>query len=259
MIMADTEEKQAPEAEEERSLLSGYQVKQEVYQGPFDLMLALIDKKELDLYKVSLSDLTKGFIDYIKTMEKTNIVVAGEFLLMAAYLLEMKSKMLLPQPPVAEEEESLINIEEELLARLAEYKIYKGLANSLKERKDVFQKVYTRYAPEEALADQEIFLVDVSLKDLVGAFKRVWEMSEAKEKTREIVQESISVKDKIEEISFKIKSCPQGLEFTSLFVTFSKLEIIVTFLAMLELIKRKMIRIAQAEMFGEIIIVWTAV
>ncbi len=259
MTMADTQDKLIPEVDEEISLLSAYHVKQEVFDGPFDLMLALIDKKELDLYKISLTDVTKGFIDYIRSMEKTNIVIAGEFVLMAAYLLEMKSKMLLPQPPVAEEEESLINVEEELLARLAEYKIYKGLANSLKERKDVFQKVYTRYAPEEALADQEIFLVDISLKDLVSAFKRVWDLAEAKETTREIAQESLSVKDKIEEIEHKIKASPKGLGFTSLFVTFSKLEIIVTFLAVLELIKRKMIKILQNETFGEILIFWVAV
>ncbi len=91
--------------EEEKSLLSSYQVKQEAFEGPFDLLLALIDKGDIDLYKVSLTGITAGFMEHIKTMDKLNMVVAGEFLLMAAYLLEMKSKMLLPEKPSLEDEE----------------------------------------------------------------------------------------------------------------------------------------------------------
>jgi len=246
-----------PENEEDKALLSAYKIRTEVFEGPFDLMLSMIDKGELDLYKVSLTQITQGFLDYIKSMASYNMILAGEFLVMAAYLLEMKSKMLLPQPAVAEEEEDLVGVEQELLERLAEYKIYKNLAQSLKQRKDVFQKVYTRYAPEEALKDQEFFLVDVSMKDLVAAFKRVWELAEKEEEIREIVQENFSVKEKIAEIIDKIRSAPEGVSFDSLFTRYIKLEIIVTFLAMLELIKRKLIKIAQNESFGTIQIFWT--
>lgn len=256
--MEEITNQQAPaENEEDKAVLSSYKVKMEVFEGPFDLMLSMIDKGELDLYKVSLTQITQGFLDYIRTMRSYNMLLAGEFLVMAAYLLEMKSKMLLPQPPAAGEEEDLIDVEKELLERLAEYKIYKNLAQSLKQRKDVFQKVYTRYAPEEALQDQEFFLVDVTMKDLVAAFKRVWELAEKEDETREIVQESISVKEKIVEISEKIKADPNGVSFDSLFTRYVKLEIIVTFLAMLELIKQKLIRIMQNESFGTIQIFWT--
>lgn len=247
----------AAEAEEERSLLAAYKVKLDVFEGPFDLLLAMIDNGQLDLHKVSLTQITRGFLDYIHAMEKLNMLIAGEFLLMASYLLEMKSRMLLPQQPTVAEEEDLVNVENELLERLAEYKIYKGLAQSLKDRKEVFQKVYSRYAPEEAMADQEYFLVDVSLKDLVAAFKRVWDIAESREKTGEIIQESFSVKEKIAEITGKIKSSPDGVSFNSFFVRFIKPEIIVTFLAILELIKMKMIKIMQKEIFGEIYIFWT--
>jgi segregation and condensation protein A len=250
----NVEENLPPEAEEETSLLNAYKVKTEGYVGPFDLMLAMIEKGDLDLYSISLSQIIGGFIEYIKTMDKKNIAVGGEFIVMAAYLMEMKSRKLLPQPEVAVEEESLINVEAELLERLAEYKIYKGLASSLKERKEVFQRVYTRYSPDEAKADQEIFLVDVSLKDLVVAFKRVWEMADKEEPTKEIIQESFSVKDKMEEIMKKLIDNPKGVQFTALFTRFIKLEIIVTFLAILELIKRKMAKIMQAENFDEIYI-----
>jgi segregation and condensation protein A len=240
--------------EEEKSLLSSYQVKQEAFEGPFDLLLALIDKGEIDLYKVSLTDITAGFMDHIKTMDKLNMVVAGEFLLMAAYLLEMKSRMLLPEKPALEEEEDLLKVEEELLERLAEYKLYKGLAMSLKERKEVFQKVYTRYKPEEALEDRDIFLVEVSMKDLVAAFKRVWDIAESRDKTSEIIAETFSVEDKIAEIKDKIRNSPEGLSFDSLFVRFVKNEIIITFLAILELIRQKLIKILQSDTFGEIYI-----
>jgi segregation and condensation protein A len=247
-------EKEAAEAQEERSLLNSFKVKQEAYEGPFDLMLALIEKGDIDLYKVSLSEITGCFIEYIKGMQQMNILVGAEFLLMAAYMLEMKSKKLLPEPPSILEEDSLIDVEQELLDRLAEYKIYKNLAHSLKERKEVFQRVYTRYAPEEALEDQEIFLVDVSLKDLVSAFQRVWQLAEEKETTKEIIAENFSVKEKIAEIEQKLADNPKGLNFASLFVRYVKLEIIVTFLALLELIKRKAIKIMQNENFSEIYI-----
>jgi segregation and condensation protein A len=253
-MIAEVEGQINLELEEDKALLSSYKVKQDVFEGPFDLMLAMIDKGEIDLYRVSLSQITQGFIEYIKTIEKMNIVIAGEFLLMAAYLLEMKSKMLLPQPVAAEEEEELVNVEEELLKRLAEYKVYKGLAQSLKDRKEVFQKVYTRYSPGEELEGREIFLVDVSIKDLVSAFKRVWDIAESREKTGEIIAETFSVKDKIEEILARIDNNPNGLNFSSLFERYIKGEIIVTFLAILELIKRKIVRIMQGESFGEIFI-----
>jgi segregation and condensation protein A len=191
-------------------------------------------------------------MEYIKTMEKLNIVIAGEFLLMASYLLEMKSRMLLPEQPKAEDAEDLLGVEEELLERLAEYKLYKGLAQSLKERKEVFQRVYTRYKPEEALEDREIFLVEVSMRDLVSAFKRVWDEAESRGKTEEIVAESFSVKDKISEILGKVNANPSGISFNSLFERFFKVEIIVTFLAILELMRQKLIKIMQNEAFGEI-------
>ncbi len=251
--MTDAAESQAnPELEEDKALLSSYKVKLDVFEGPFDLLLAMVDRGEMDLYKVSLGQITSGFMDYLRTMEKLNIVVAGEFLLMAAYLLEMKSKMLLPEQPGTEEEEDLLAVEEELLERLAEYKIYKGLAQSLRERKEVFQRVYARYKPEEALEDREIFLVEVSMKDLVSAFKRVWDEAESRGKTSEIIAESFSVKDKISEILARIGGSPQDISFDSLFTRFVKAEIIVTFLAILELIRQKLVKILQNEVYGEI-------
>ena len=246
-----------PTGEEEGSLLASYKLKLDVFEGPFDLLLAMIDKGEIDLFKVSLTQITAGFMDYIKTMQRYNIVIAGEFLLMAAYLLEMKSKMLLPEDPKAEEQEDLLAVEDDLLKRLAEYKLYKGLANSLRERKDVFQKVYTRYKPEEALEDREIFLVEVSMKDLVAAFKRVWDIAESREKTSEITLEVFSVKEMISAILEKINNKPEGVSFESLFVRYIKAEIIVTFLAILELMKQKLVRIMQNDTFGEIYIYGT--
>ena len=252
MAEALTPQDQNAEAEEDKALLGSYNVKLDVFEGPFDLLLAMIDKGDIDLYKVSLTQITSGFLDYIRSMKNLNIVVAGEFLLMAAYLLEMKSRMLLPEKPAAEEEEDLLGVEEELLERLAEYKLYKGLEKSLRDRKEVFQKVYTRYKPEEAMEDREIFLVEVSMKDLVTAFKKIWDESESRGKTREIVAEPLSVSDKIAEILDRVSAKPDGVNFGSLFTTYAKMEIIITFLAILELIRQKLVRILQNEMFGEI-------
>ncbi|MFC1768006.1 segregation and condensation protein A [Candidatus Margulisiibacteriota bacterium] len=244
------------EGGEDVSRLSAYKVKIEVFEGPFDLLLHMIDEDKIDLYQVSLTKITQGYLDYIKTLDKFNIVVASEFLLMAAYLLEMKSKMLLPVKEEEKVEEGLEieNIEELLAERLAEYKIYKGLADDLRKRKDIFQKVHSRYTPEDAAAAQEFFLVDVSLRDLVIAFKKVWDDADARGDTVEIVAENISINDKIKDILGRVKKKKDGVKFESFFEGASKLTIIVTFLAMLELIRQKLIKIKQSGLFGGILI-----
>lgn len=244
------------ETGEDVSRLSSYKVKIEVFEGPFDLLLHMIDEGKIDLYKVSLTEITSGYLDYIKALDKFSIVVASEFLLMAAYLLEMKSKMLLPAPETKEQEEDIeiSNIEELLAERLAEYKVYKNLAKELRERKEVFQKVYARYTPKEEFESREFFLVDISLRDLALAFKKVWDTAAARDQTTEIIGEDISIEDKIDEILEMLKVKRGGVEFESLFRQPTRLTVIITFLAMLELIRQKLISVKQDNLFDKILI-----
>jgi len=255
--MKEAIEAELKSEEEEVSALSNYYVKLEAFEGPFDLLLHLIDEEKIDIYAVSLDQITKGYLDYLKLLKELNIVVASEFLLMAAYLLEMKSKKLLPREEQKEAEESLEELESTLLERLFEYKIFKNLAEKLGRRKEVFQKAYSRYSIEMDGAldeDREIFLTDVSLKDLVSAFKKVWDVVEARGVVEEIPEEHITVGEKIKEIVKRIKQRKTGLPFEELFTKFTKLEVIVTFLAILELAKQRLIFIKQGESFGSILI-----
>jgi segregation and condensation protein A len=187
-------------------------------------------------------------------MKELDIAVASEFLLLAAYLIEMKSRMLLPVEEKPEEAENLEEIEKTLLERLHEYKIFKELAERLKERKEVFAKAYSRQSGEAAALDEDrdVFLTDVTLRDLVAAFQKVWKTVEAKGKVGEIVDENITVAMKIKEILEKIAENKDGVPFEALFTRLVKLEVVVTFLAILELARQRLIQIGQGEMFGSI-------
>lgn len=244
--------------EEDMSGLSNFYVKLDAFEGPFDLLLHLIDEERIDIYTVSLKQITKEYLDYLKLMKELDIAIAADFLLMASYLLEMKSKMLLPVEERPEEDmESREEIEKTLLERIFEYKVFKGLAEHLKERKKLFEKAYSRHVDEDVQYDdgeRDVFLVDVTLRDLVLAFQKVWDTLEARGTTQEIPDENITVSAKIKEILGKLKRAKQGIEFEALFTKLSLLEVIVTFLAILELARQKLANIRQGQKFGSIMI-----
>ena len=133
-------------------------------------------------------------------MQQFNMMIAGEFLLMAAYLLEMKSKKLLPEPPTVEEEENLIEVEEELLRRLAEYKVYKNLAESLRERKEVFQRVYTQVLARGSKVRPGVLPGGCLAQRPCGRFQTRLGHGRSQGRDKEIIAESFSVKEKIAEI-----------------------------------------------------------
>jgi segregation and condensation protein A len=161
----------------------------------------------------------------------------------------MKSRLLLPvqERPVLEDE--VQEIEQDLLDHLMHYRVFKQAAIDLKER----SKFYSRYKDFEAEEESKIFLVDVTLRDLVVAFQKVWDAAAASEE-QEIEGEQFTVAQKIREIIDKVKQKPEGLEFEALFERMVRIEIIVTFLAMLELIRQRAIRITQGKTFGSILL-----
>jgi segregation and condensation protein A len=254
----DMEEALITEVDEKDDVspLSDYHVKLEAFEGPFDLLLHLIDDGKVDLYTISITQIIKGFIDYLKAMKDLDIVVASEFLVMAAYLIEMKSRLLLPVNKDIREESGIEEIERTLLDRVHEYKVFKELAERLKKRKEAFGRVYTRHIDEEPVfeEDREVFLTDVTLRDLVSAFQKVWKTVEQTGETREIADESITTSMKIQEILDKIEVMPDGVPFEALFTRLVKIEVVVTFLAILELARQRKISIRQGGSFGSILI-----
>jgi segregation and condensation protein A len=228
-----------------------YKVKLEVFEGPLDLLLYLIKRDEIDIYDISIERITRQYLEYLQAFKELNIDLAGEFVLMAANLLYIKSRSLLPldqQPPDEDADED--DPRWELIRQLIEYKKFKEAAELLHaralEQENVFARAVTD-TPESPLC-----LGEVGIFQLINAFQNVIKRIEAREELQEIFGENFTVSDKIETILARVGE-GLTLKFSELFAHMaSRVEIVVTFLALLELIRLKQVRASQADPFGEI-------
>jgi segregation and condensation protein A len=238
---------------------SDYKVKLEVFEGPLDLLLYLIKKEEVDIYEIPIERITNQYMQYLSLMQLLNLEVAGEFLVMAATLMYIKSRMLLPtdqQVTDAEAEEGE-DPRWELIRQLVEYKKFKEAALQLGRREEEQSNIFTRQSPDTGLAidAKEAPLADVSIFDLIAAFNEVLKKANAREDFREIYEERFTVSDKIEEILYTLRE-RSGIHFRELFTdNATRAEVVVTFLALLELIRLKRLRVQQNDAFGEIDVV----
>jgi segregation and condensation protein A len=229
-----------------------YKVKLEVFEGPLDLLLYLIKRDEVDIYDISLERITAQYLEFMEAFKVLDLDVAGEFVVMAANLIYLKSRSLLPvsvQPPEEEAEEE--DPRWELVRQLLEYKKFKDAAAQLGEREALQSNIYPRL-PEKPESAAERPLGDVSVFDLINAFNKILKRINQKEDLREIFEENFTVSDKIDLI-LKMTGHGVPLKFTELFSqAASRAEIVVTFLALLELIRLKQLRALQTEPFGDI-------
>jgi segregation and condensation protein A len=233
-----------------------YKVKLEVFEGPLDLLLYLIKKEEVDIYDIPIERITNQYMEYLSLMKLLNLEVAGEFLVMAATLMYIKSRLLLPADqqiadPEAEEGE---DPRWELIRQLVEYKKFKDAAAQLARREDEQSKIFPRRVGDDVgmELDKEIPLAEVSIFDLINAFQVVLKKAGEREEFREIIEERFTVSDKIEEILYTLRDRTE-LRFGELFEkASSRAEAVVTFLALLELIRLKRLKVRQPEAFGEI-------
>jgi len=225
------------------------------YEGPFEVLLTAIRSGEINIFEVSIAEMTSAYFKYFKQLAAIDLNLSSEFLVMAAYLLELKSRKLLPQPEevtlLLEEEE----IESDLMKHLAEYQIFKHMAEHLKEKKENFGKIYSRYhrevlGPEE----KDFFLTDVNLNDLVLAFQKVYKEFSEEERVVGIAAEEVTLNQRIDEVYAILSEASGEVEFERLFLRRTRLEVVVTFLAILELARQQKIRILQGEKFGGIIL-----
>ncbi len=223
-----------------------YRVSLDIFDGPLDLLLYLIKKEEMDISEVSVSIVASQYLEYIELMRVLDLNFAGEYLVTAATLIHMKSKSLLPaEENILEEEESV-----DLVSQLIEYKKYKEAASLLREKEEERLNVFTR--PEAYLAAEEEVLLEVSLFDLLGAFSKVLNRLSPEETIKEIACEEYTVKEKIRYIQDVLRKEPI-VNFTKIFEkSRARLEAVATFLAILELIKMKEIKVKQSGEFGEI-------
>lgn len=230
-----------------------YKVKLEIFEGPLDLLLYLVKKDEVDIYDISIERIAQQYLEYIDVFKMLDLELAGEFLVMASNLLYLKSRSLLPvdqQPPEEEAEED--DPRWELIRQLVEYKKFKEAAAHLGEREALQSSVFARMA-EPSEPPPERPLGEVSIFDLINAFNNVLKrISSKSEDLREIFEENFTVGDKIDLI-MKMTGGGVPLKFSELFASAaSRAEIVVTFLALLELVRLKQLRCAQDGPFGEI-------
>jgi segregation and condensation protein A len=234
--------------------MAEYKVKFEVFEGPLDLLLYLIKKDEVDIYQVNLTRLATQFIEYIETMRLLDLEIAGEFLVMAATLMYIKSRELLPvdQQAQVEGEEEGEDPRWELIRQLVEYKKFKDAASQLQVLEARQEDVFPRLPGAIEFAAETASRQPASLFDLVNAVNVVLKRFAKQEDRRDIFEDKWSVSEKIEYL-LKRLSEQARVRFSELFAgVTSRSEVVVTFLALLELIRLKQIIALQNEPFGEI-------
>ncbi len=232
-----------------------YKVRLEIFEGPLDLLLYLIKKDEIDIYNVSLERITSQYLAYLETFQMLNIELASEFIVMAANLMYIKSRMLLPvsqQPPEEDAEED--DPRWELIRQLVEYKKFKDAAQFLQVRDSEGAEFYAATPELPDLSNPASAPLQLGIFDLIRAFQKVLKRFEDAHSLREIVDDRWTVSDKID---FLLATVPVGgrMRFEELFTeASSRSEVIVTFLAVLELIKLHFLEIEQTRTLGEIVV-----
>jgi segregation and condensation protein A len=239
-------------------------LKLQVFEGPMDLLMHLIEKNKIDIYDIPIVTITDQYLEYVRQMEHDDMNVTSEFLVMAATLLDIKSRMLLPREENAEGEEE--DPRDELVRRLLEYKMYKYMSEELREKSR--HAGYSYFRPQDLPEEVRSYVPPLNYEELIGdktaqSLKNVFAEVLRRKKSRvdpirsgfgKIQREEISVADKTLYIRAYLASHPHADFREMLEQEDSKEEIIVTFLVILELMKNQMIRITQEETFGKIAI-----
>jgi segregation and condensation protein A len=227
-------------------------VQLEIFEGPLDLLLHLIKKNEVSITDIPIAAITEQYLATVELMQSLNLDMAGEFLVMAATLIHIKSRMLLPAGDEEPDEDEDVDPRGELIKRLLEYQRYKDAAAELEQREVLTRDVFVRAsAPVEESGPREFR--EVSVFELLGALKRVIDRL-PKDTVHEVTLEKITVREKMALLLDTLRNTSRVL-FESLFAGVkTRIEIIVTFLAMLELVKVRAIRIFQEQPGDEIVI-----
>lgn len=241
-----------------------YQVKIDTFEGPLDLLLHLINRLEIDIYDIPMSEITDQYLNYIKTMKELHLDVASEYLVMAATLLAIKSKMLLPKhEEIIVEDDMDMNYEEdprdELVERLIEYRKYKEAAEDLKSLEEERNLMFSKPPSDLSELSKEIQVekveLNVTIYDMLGALQKMMRRKKLqKPLATKIARQEISIEKRMEEILIELKSFKGRKSFYELFPFPQKEHIVVSFLAILELMKRQEIHIEQEKNFAEIFV-----
>lgn len=228
-----------------------YEIKLDIFEGPLDLLLYLIRKNEVDIYDIPIALITRQYMKYIDAMKSLNLDLAGEYLVLAATLTHIKSRMLLPVSEEDEEEEGVVDPREELVKQLLEYKAFKEAALGLDRMSILGRDVFGRDHAVEEIEKDEQPLREIGIFELVEAFRRI-NLDVSQKDLMEIDVEKISLSDRINDIVDELERRGE-LTFTDLLEDAgNRRRLIYTFLAILELMKLRIIRAYQAVPYGTI-------
>lgn len=232
-----------------------------VFEGPLDLLLHLIGELEIDIYDIPIAQITDQYLEYIHTMKELKLDVAGDYIVMAASLLAIKSRTLLPKKQVIiDEDEQTYEGEdprEELVEQLVAYKKFKEIAVDLKVKEKERQQLFTK-APLPLVENAVVITDDeehVTMADLLGAFHKMMRRKKlAKPLQTTVTRSEISIEERMTDMIELIKASKRAVLFESLFETASRSLLVVSFLALLELMKRQLIIVEQADSFTDLMV-----
>ncbi len=233
-----------------------YKIKLEIFEGPLDLLLYLVKKDHLNIYDIPIAAVTQQYLEYLKLMQLLDLNIAGEFLVVAATLLEIKSKMLLPAQEEVTPEQLQEDPRAELVKQLLEYEKFKKIAEELRQKEQKRQEVFGRpkgSTPDYSQEEKEVYF-EASLFDLINVFSQALKEVPT-ELFYEVIKDEFTIDEKIHDILHLLLEKPVILLSELFSKAKIKFEIIVTFLAILELIRLKEIKVRQKKLFGKIEII----
>ncbi|HOW19167.1 MAG TPA: segregation/condensation protein A [Phycisphaerae bacterium] len=234
--------------------MQDYRVQLDIYQGPLDLLLYLIRRDEVDIYDIPIARITEQFVQYVDLLKEIDPNTVGDFLVMAATLLEIKSRMLLPKPPPEEGAEDLADPRLDLVRQLLEYKKYKDAAARLAEAAEERAMRYTRSPATRAAEGVEVELDELQIWDLLTAFNNLMSAIGRPPARHEVVYDDTPISLHAADIQDRLEREGGSLQFERIFEGRSKSEMIGLFLALLELIRQKRVRAEQDRPFGTIFV-----
>ncbi len=241
-------------------------IRLENFEGPFDLLCHLLDENQVDIYDIPIAEITRQYLEYLDHMAELDLEIASEFLVLAATLIAIKTKMLLPVKRISDDEEAFPEgyYEEDddprndLVRQILEYKKYRELAASFMELADERSRKLVRPNEEEmyvSLLHENDIYKGFSLDKLSEAMKSVVERMDQREIIHRVHKENITIDDQIRLIDLRLRESPEGICFTSLYQDqCERMRVIVLFLALLEMIRRRRIVVLQKMNYGEIMV-----
>lgn len=227
-----------------------YKIKIDAFEGPLDLLLHLIKQYEIDIYDIPVAEITKQYVDYINAMKELELNIASEYLVMSATLLSIKSQMLLPKQEIDEDiDEYEQDPREELIERLIAYKKYKEAAEQLETKETASLQTFTRppIIFKEIKEEKPVERGDLSIYDMIRAFNKMMDRKKwAEPLDTKVTRVEIPIEERMEELETRVQNEPAGVKFSDLFTYDSKSHIVITFIALLELMKDNKVYCRQA-------------